>query len=364
MPADLRRRLLAIAALGLGSALWLGARASLPPAVYFLHDQRHYVAMADGEGAVPAPFAWRLLPSAVVRASGLRPDTGFHALTVLTLALVPPAIAVVAYAAGASAASALIVGGLAALAPPVAGYLSWDYIRPDGVSLLLIAVSAWAAIRARPLIFLPALVALSLTKETWVIAAAFALMWSRACTPSFWRWALAGSALALLAAVFVRLTIAVPEPYSLAANVRDLYSPIDARTIARRLLLATAATWTFWTPLAALGLARRVREPRAWALGAALLIATAQVLVAIDTQRLVAAALPFVLVVCAWELDRMTPAVRAAAAGILALGQLPWLLAYARIWTPPLRGVEILLLLAAAAVAVIGLRAPQRSFTM
>jgi hypothetical protein len=231
----------------------------------------------------------------------------------------------------------------------------------------LIVISTWAAVARRATLFIVALAALALTKETWVIAAAFALIWSRAQAPAFWRWALAGTLVALAIAAAVRLAIPAPQPYSLVANIRDLYWPLEMRTIARRLLLATASTWTVLLPIAAVALARRIREPRAWAAGAAIAIATAQILVAIDTQRLVAAALPFVLLACAWELDGLVPARRVAVTGVLTLAQLPWLLAYARIRTPPLRMIEVALLLAAVAAALYAAVRPprrQRSLTM
>lgn len=374
MPVDLLRGwplLVALALFGLAVPLSLGPQATLPPPAYFLHDQQHYLSMAQaGNPPAAAPFAWRVLPSGLVRASGLPADRGFHALTLLTLALIPPAMAIMLSAAGASTVSALMLGVIAALAPPVAGYLSWDFIRPDGVSLLLIVASAWAAIRTRPALFMAALLALSLTKETWVIAAAFAMAWSRAYAPPFWKWTVAATLVALVAALLLRLALPPLQPYSPIANVGDLYWPFDARTIARRLLLATAATWTVLTPLATFAIVRHLREPRAWAVGIAIAIATGQILVAIDTQRLVAAALPFVLLACAWELDRLTPAVRAGAAGVLALAQTPWLLAYARLWSPPLRLAEAVLLAAALVTAVYARRGspggnrPQRSLTM
>jgi hypothetical protein len=139
MPADLLTRsslLAALAVLGLAVPLWLGPRAALPPPAYFAHDQRHYLAAAK-KGTAPffdqkrgqpvdAPFAWRILPAALVRATGSEPERGFHALTLLTLALLPPAIAIMLLAAGASATSAFALAALSAFAPPAAGYLSWD----------------------------------------------------------------------------------------------------------------------------------------------------------------------------------------------------------------------------------------------
>ena len=213
----------------------------------------------------------------------------------------------------------------------MAGYLSWDFIRPDGLSLLLIVISAWAVISARPAIFIAALLALSLTKETWLVSAVFALAWSRAERPAFWKWAVAGTVLALVVAAGVRFAIPAAQGHSLAGIVRDLYWPLELRTVARRLLLATAATWNLLTPLAAFALVRRIRQPRAWPVALAILVASAQILVAIDTQRLVAAAYPFVLLACAWEVDRLTPPGGGSLLGLLlATAQVPWLLTYAR----------------------------------
>lgn len=352
-------RLGALAVLGAAVPLCLGPRASLPPPVFFLHDQQHYLAMANPETQPPAdpraaPFGWRLLPSAVVRATGLPARGGFHALTIVALALIPPVVAITLAAAGASASSAMLLAIIAALAPAVAGYLSWDFVRPDGPSLLLITLSAWAAIRARPGAFVLSIVALSLTKETWLVSAAFALVWARAYQPGFWKWAVAGTVLAGAVAAGVRIAIPATQPYSIVAIVRDLYWPLESRTMARRLLLATASTWNVMTPVIAVALARRIQEPRAWAVGVALLIASAQVLVAIDTQRIVAAAYPFVLLALAWELDRLAEPKRIAAGVLIAMAQLPWLLTYARIHPLPLRGVEIGIAAVAVAAGVYG----------
>jgi hypothetical protein len=108
-------------------------------------------------------------------------------------------------------------------------------------------------------------------------------------------------------------------------------------------------------PIAAFALARRIREPRAWAVAIPLTIATAQILVAIDTQRLVAAAYPFMLLACAWELDRLAPRPQKIAGLLTVLAQVPWLVAYARIWPLPLRSVEIALVGLTLAAIFLGM---------
>lgn len=131
---------------------------------------------------------------------------------------------------------------------------------------------------------------------------------------------------------------------------------MEARTVARRLLLATASTWNVLAPLAAFALARRIREPRAWAVAIPVMIATAQILVAIETQRLVAAAYPFVLVASAWELDRLAQHKRAIARMLVVLAQAPWLITYARAWPLPLRGAEVALTALTVAAIVYGVK--------
>jgi hypothetical protein len=354
------RRVAALGLLGLAIPLMLGRTASPPPPPYFLADQASYLAMADppahpDNDTHGAPFCWRVLPSALVRVSRLPPEAGFQVLTLATLALIPPLTAAFVAAAGASASSAFVAGATIAVAPAVAGYLSWDYIRPDGLSLLLIVLSAWSLVRGRGVIFVAALAALALTKETWILSAAFALVWTHFCRPASRKWAVAGSLLALGLALALRLAIPPSHHYSWIENARALYLPLDGRTIARRLLLATASTWNVLTPIAGFALARRIREPSAWAVAIALTIATSQILVAIDTQRLVAAGYPFVLLACTWVLDRLPRRLQPIAGGSIVIAQGPWLVTYARSWDLPLRGMEIALTGVTLAAIVYGL---------
>ena len=275
----------------------------------------------------------------------------------MALTLIPPLTAAFVAAAGASAASALLMGAVAAVAPPVVGYLSWDHIRPDSLSLFLIVLSAWAVVTGRGAVFTGAIAALSLTKETWLISAAFALVWTRFFRPAWWK----RGGRRLRRSGSRSHDHASPRDSGIRslfpdANVRERFWPLEVRNIGRRLLLATAATWNVLTPIAAFALARRIREPRAWAVAIPLTIATAQILVAIDTQRLVAAAYPFVLLACAWELDRLAPRTQALAGLLIGLAQVPWLVTYAgRIWPLPLRGVEIGLVGLTLAAIVFGL---------
>jgi hypothetical protein len=320
-------------------------------------DRDVYLAMADRpfSGTVAVrhpPFCWRILPSWLVWASGLEPETGFALLTLSSAALFPSAIVSLLLALRISSASALAMGGVAALAPPIVGYLSWCPPMTDPFALLLGTVTAVAVVRKNDALFAASLLALALTKETWTLAAVFALLWTQRedRRQLAIRTAVIASALAL--AVTVRVAIAPAEPYSLTGVLGESLRPIDLRDMARRLLLATGATWNVLLPLAAAALIRLRGTRVATALTAPIALSTAQILIASDTARPVAAAYPFVMAAAALELDRLRPARRAAVSLILVLAQIPWLLTYAWVVRLPLRGVEIALVLAAMAMAI------------
>jgi hypothetical protein len=320
-------------------------------------DRDVYLAMADRPFSETAavrhpPFCWRILPSWLVWASGLEPETGFALLSLASAALFPPAIVSLLLALRISFGTAVTMGGVAALAPPIVGYLSWCPPMTDAFALLLGTVAAVATVRKNHALFAASLLALALTKETWTLAAVFALLWT-------WRdgrrqlairTAVIAAALAL--AVTVRVVIAPAEPYSLTGLLAESARPNDLRDIARRLLLATGATWNVLLPLAAAALIRLRSTRVATALAAPIALSTAQILIASDTARPVAAAYPFVMVAVALELDRLRPARRAAVSILIVLAQIPWLLTYAWVVRLPLRGVEIALVLAAMAMAM------------
>jgi hypothetical protein len=320
-------------------------------------DRDVYLAMAERPFSEAAavrhpPFCWRILPSWLVWASGLEPQTGFAVLTLASAALFPAAIVSLLLALRNSSGSALAMGGVAALAPPVVGYLSWCPPMTDAFALLLGTLTAVAVVRKNHALFAASLLALALTKETWTLAAVFALLWT---------WRDGRRQLAIRAAVIaaalaltwtVRVMIAPAEPYSLTGLLAESIRRIDTRDIARRLLLATGGTWNVLLPLAAAALIRMRGTRVGAALAAPIALSTAQILIASDTARPVAAAYPFVMMAAALELDRLRPARRAAVSIIVILAQLPWLLTYAWVARLPLRGVEIALVLAAMVTAI------------
>jgi hypothetical protein len=354
----MRRLLLPLALLGFLVPWMLGRYASLPGGDYFLHDQRVYAEMAASPAGTvrEAPFCWRPLLPALVRATPLAIDRGFHAWMLAALALLPPLTALFVRAAGASAESAIGAGVLMALSPATVGFLSWDYVRPDALSLVLILASGASLLNGRAIVFVVSLVALSLTKETWIVAAVFALSWTWAHERARMRVAALGTLAALAVAAAVRLAVPPGSEYSIPSMIAERYWPIDPVSIARRAMLATGSTWNVLAPVAAVAIGRRAREPVAWALAAPIVVSTAQILVAIDTQRIVAAAYPFVLLACAWEIDRLPPAARRLSVVALAAAQIPWLLKYGRTLPLDLRGPDIALALATVASLLVGLR--------
>lgn len=105
-----------------------------------------------------------------------------------------------------------------------------------------------------------------------------------------------------------------------------------------------------------------VRHPRsAGAFVPPIVVSTAQVLVAIDTQRLDAAAYPFALAGAALALDDLDERSRRTAGIFFIAGQLPWLGEYSSLIDLPLRGVEILLVGGAAVAGLFPLPGARRA---
>jgi hypothetical protein len=94
---------------------------------------------------------------------------------------------------------------------------------------------------------------------------------------------------------------------------------------------------------------------RGWLFAASIGVAFSQTLFASDTQRVVAAAYPFVLALCAFELDRLPEDRRRVVGGALVAAQLPWLMVYGRIMPdlPGIRLVEIVIFVVSVIAAAV-----------
>jgi hypothetical protein len=359
----------ALTLFGLAMAFACGPLAGLPAEATWLHDERAYLSMAKAVSLTQVrqpPFCWRVLLPWLVKVTAADPNRGFYWWMVAALAVLPPLTAIFLRSAGVSERAALVGGALIAVAPPVFGLLPSDYIRTDGLGLVLVLVASIGFIRGWAVVFVASMMALALTRETWLMVSAFTLLWSRTASRRATLVSVMGTAAALAVALFVRWTIPASAPYSWMHNAQGLYSPLSLTVVSRRLMLAVGATWNVLAIVLAMSLARRLHDARAWAIAAATVVATAQIAVAIDTQRLVAAAYPFVLLAIAWEIDALEPRSSRRAAAVLLVAQVPWLLRYTGWLTMSFRWLDIALSVAAvlagiAAAARYRLRSPAGS---
>lgn len=356
-----------VAALALTAAALLRQFAQPAPDDWFAHDQQVYLAMArapfsDTPIARKAPASWRILPPLVARAAGQLtrrgPEFGFFVLTFASFALIPIAAMAFLRRIAVTPVSSVFLGAVAALAPPVVGYMSWDVVRIDPFGLLLIYLTAIAVVAERPVALIVAILALSLTKETVVLGAFFAIVWSAL----FARKMLPVALLATGAGVLIRWVLLprwLPSPtvdgFANLNGFRGVLDSLSLRYVARRALLATASTFNVLLPLAAMAVIRERWTARGWLFAASIVVAFSQTVFASDTQRVVAAAYPFVLALCAFELDRLPEDRRWIVGVALVAAQFPWLLVYGRIAPdlPGIRLVEIVIFVAAVVAAAV-----------
>ena len=347
------------------AALLIHRYAMPAPSFYFANDQPAYLSLAKQPfvqtPAVYAPASWRVFPPLAARAladaTGTDAEHGFLLLTFGCLALMPIAAFFFLTALGLSPQTSLVGAAVVALSPTMLGYAAWDVVRVDPPSLLLLFVASYAVIRRLNILLIASIVALALTKETVFLGVFFALAWAvrfdRRMLPS----ALASLAAAVVLRVFV-LPRVMPSPIAFdnLFALKDLVQEFTPRYAARRLLLASATTWNLMLPLAALWLATSLRDRLAQVLLAAIIVAESQILVASETQRIVAAGYPYVVACAAFALESLGARRRAVGAA-LVLAQLPWLWENGRIvhlaW---LRGVEIGIAIATGAVVLWGAR--------
>jgi hypothetical protein len=356
-----------LAVLALSAAGLIRQFARPAPDEWFAHDQQVYLAMtrapfADDPETRRAPASWRILPTLIARAigqaTGRGPEFGFLVLTFASFALIPIAARALLIRLGVTAGVAGLCGAFAALAPPILGYLSWDVVRIDAFGVLLIYVTAIAAVAESRAAVAVALIALSLTKETMLLGAFFAIGWSALFARRMLPAALLAAGVGALIR-FVVLPTWLPPPsidgFASANGLRGVIESMSLRYVGRRVLLASSSTFNLLLPLAAAAVVRERWSARTWVLAAAVGVGCAQILFASDTQRVVAAAYPFVLALCAFEIDRMSERGKMIAGAVLLVGQLPWLIVYGRILPdlPGIRVVEILIFLSTAALIAV-----------
>jgi len=333
------------------------------PQEFFLHDQQVYLSMARQPfvqtGMLYPPASWRILPPLAARAIGALlhadPERGFLVLTFSAFALIPVATFAFLAALGLPLDTAVAGTALVALSPNTLGYTAWDVVRVDPSALALMCLCAYAVASGKPALLVVSIAALSVTKETALVGASFAVAWALGVDRRLLRAAVLSFALAVVVrAVVLPALIPPPAPFDNFYSFREMiHEELTVVYAARRLLLASGTSWNVLLPFAAVWLVDEWRNPRAHALLVAIVVAEAQILFASDTQRLTAAAYPFVIACCASQLQRFAPRQRAVAGAALLVAQLPWLLENGRVvhlaW---LRGVEIAIVIVSASLAV------------
>jgi hypothetical protein len=354
----------ALAVLTLAVAWFIRLHAAPAPAHYFAVDQPIYLAIAEHpltptSTSRQAAHSWRVLPPLAAKLAGIvtarPPEFGFLLVTFGAFAVLPFATLRWLDALGVSNGSAVTGAAAVALSPAVVGMLAWDVIRVDACSVLLVTLSAVATVRCRPWLLVASLLALSLTKETVLVAAVFALAWALCVDRRVWRPALVGSALACMTRGILLPWLMPPwhAEFDSLAGLRGTIDALSVRYVGRRVLLATASTWNVLVPLAAVALAARRWTGREVALAAGLAAGLGQMVFASDTQRLVAAAYPFVVALAASQLDRLPRRWHVPLFIVVVGAQVPWLLVYGRVLEiPALRAIEIGVFTASAVLAM------------
>lgn len=366
----------ALGALSLAVAAFIRAQAAPAPWHYFAYDQQVYLAIArapfSGDPQVHhASGSWRLLPPLMARYLGMPlggPERGFLVLTFSTFALLPAACLAWLRSLDASRTSSLACAAVMAIAPPVVGLLAWDVVRVDSVGLLLLFLAATAAVSGRGAWLCGTIILMAFTKETALLAAFFALSWGVFVNRKLLPAAVLAAVLAFSIRSFLQWWIppSPDYPFNNLKDFRVVMASMSASYAGRRLLLTTAGTWNLLLPLVALGMASRRWTGRELALTGALAVTMIQLVFATDNERVVAAGYPFVLAWVALQLDTMDERSRRWIGAAIVLAQVPWLLAMGRVWPvplpedqlphfPPIRYVEMSIVLASATAAVVAL---------
>jgi hypothetical protein len=349
-------------------------------------DDYYYVPMALHPLSDPTsvahdpPFAYRLLTPLIVHALytiGVSIATGYWLVTVA--GLFGTTVALQWFLRGLHLSrGASVAGGLAfVLLGPASGLALWSYEGVEPVALLLLVLACGCAVHGRgwALVLVGALGGAA--KEVVALGCVFALLWawSRRDRVLLW-WSVGG--LAAFAATAGAIRVVWPARqgvYSISFAFYYVYDYLlrasgtggwhAVEYVATRLLAATVGTWTVLLPIALL---QFWHAPRVWDRWPMLLVlvagAAAQIIVAIDLERLAVYGFPAVLAACCFEVEYAAEHLRVSRwllwLPILA-AQVYWWLPYAG-WRHPYDGFptlgvldlphQALTLFIAAAVAV------------
>lgn len=302
----------------LAAAVRAHGRIPYPNALYAAWDHFRYMAMATHPfGTDPLahdpPFCWRVLTPWLVHLLPVVHTTGFWLVTVTSLLAATVSLMWFLRALGLPRVAA-VAGGLAfVLLGPGVPFVLWDYMLVDPLAFALLATCLGCVVTRKGPLVLLLLVVYGFEKETVLLAAAFALVY--AYEQRDWkllRWSFAGIVVAGAIQLGLHVLIPAYRPYSLIhefETVRTMYEQ-NASEIWLRLVDTFAGTWGILLPVAALQLVHRPRvllRPSFLVLGVA---ATAQVLVSINSGRVVVYAFPVVIASCAFEIEYLVRATR------------------------------------------------------
>ena len=319
-----------------------------PNISYITWDHYKYIAMAMSPlGADPlvhqAPFCWRILTPWLVHILPLSVTTGFWVVTVAGLALATLGLMWFLRALGLSHAAA-VAGGLAfVLLPQATGFTLWDYMLVDPLALALQVIAMACAVSRRGPWLVCALALNAFAKETVLFAALFAL--SHALERRDWRmlrWSVIG--LGVSGAILLGLHVAIQsgQSYSLLQQfqvVNAVYGK-NVLFIVYRVVDTFGGTWGILLPLAVLQTLHAPRVSLRPSFFLLFLAATAQVLVAVNSGRVVVYAYPVVIAAALFEIEYLAAQYRFPRGllwTVIALAQAPWVMDWTRLWSAPSR---------------------------
>lgn len=267
-----------------------------------------------------APLLVHLLP--------VTPLTGFWLLAVASLAGAVVAFVWMLVCLGLPHRSAAAAGIALVCLGPAIGLPLRFFAQVDPLAFFLLTLSMGATVHRRGALLVASLVLLAATKEIVVLGILFAaaLTFERRdhqLTP----WVAAGSALAVVVLLGIRVAIPLDQPYSWTSEFRAYWVPFSTSELLRALVRVSGLTWHVLLPLAALQLVHPQRALRRLAFATVIAGATAQMIIADSSARVVAAGFPALLAVAAFEIEwiagrlRVEPSRLWLAAAVVGL---PW----------------------------------------
>ncbi len=295
-----------------------------------------YVAMAvtpfwNSAAPYEAPYCWRLLGPLLLHVWPFDLSLGFFCLSALSL--FGTTLAVVWLLSGLNLPARSASGGGVAFVLLGAGaaYNLHHYNLIDPLAFLFLALVLAALANRRGPVVAASLVLLAVTKETVLIAIITSVIWAAFARDHMLRlWVAAGSVLSFLLLEAIRLGVPASTHYSLFREFTSIYVPLPRLPDLWRIAIgASGLTWGILLPIAALQL---VHAPRVWrnpALTMLISLATAQILVASDTERVVIVGFPAMIAATAFEVEYLAVHFLANATWlwtVICVAEIPWLL--------------------------------------